>query len=252
MVKAGLHLGHKPNKWNPKMKPFIYGQRDNFHVIDLIKTSGYLTTALQFLTHSTSHGKTVLFVGTKNKIGDYISQAAIRCHSFYVTEKWVGGMLTNWKTMSLSTQRLRLLDTQEKSGFFENRPQKERAKILKEKEKLEKYLSGIKDMRNLPDIVIIIGQKEEIYALKECKKLGIRSITLLDTDCDPSLSDFIIPANDDTLAGLQLLLDEFIKAIKKGQAIFSQKQQKLKQQKSNQQKVEKPGRKLGKNRSLRR
>lgn len=221
MVQSGMHLGHPARKWNPKMKPFIYTEKDNIHLIDLIKTYVHLNYVCKFLTKSTSIGKTILFVGTKKQVSNLIAKIALNCNSFYVNEKWLGGMLTNWTTISLSTKKLQELEIQEKKGFFNKLPKKEAANLLKKKQKLEKYLGGIKNMDKLPDIVIIIGQHEEINALKECNKLGINSISILDTDCDPSISDLIVPANDDSMPSIKLLLQEFEFAIKKGQDIFN-------------------------------
>lgn len=221
MVQSGMHLGHPARKWNPKMKPFIYTEKDNIHLIDLIKTYVHLNYVCKFLTKSTSIGKTILFVGTKKQASTLIAKTALNCNSFYVNEKWLGGMLTNWSTISLSTKKLQELEIQEKQDFFNKLPKKEAANLIKKKQKLEKYLGGIKNMDKLPDIVIIIGQHEEINALKECNKLGINSISILDTDCDPSISDLIVPANDDSMPSIKLLLQEFECAIKKGQDIFN-------------------------------
>lgn len=223
MIKAGMHLGHQARKWNPKMKPYIYGQRDNIHLIDLIKTYVNLNQVSSFLTQSTSNGKKVLFVGTKKQAAQLVADAALSCDSFYVNEKWLGGMLTNWRTISLSIQKLKYLETQEQKGIFNKLPKKEAASLIKQKEKLQKYLGGLKKMDRIPDIVIIIGQPEEFNALRECNKLGVRSITILDTDCDPSIADLIVPANDDSMPSIKLLLDEFVSAIKKGQSVESRK-----------------------------
>nr|AWX53365.1 ribosomal protein S2 [Halochlorococcum sp. NIES-1838] len=223
MIKAGMHLGHQARKWNPKMKPYIYGQRDNIHLIDLIKTYINLNQVSSFLTQSTSNGKKVLFVGTKKQAAQLVADAALSCDSFYVNEKWLGGMLTNWSTISLSIQKLKYLETQEQKGIFNKLPKKEAASLIKQKEKLQKYLGGLKKMDRIPDIVIIIGQSEELNALRECNKLGVRSITILDTDCDPSIADLIVPANDDSMPSIKLLLDEFVSAIKKGQTVESRK-----------------------------
>lgn len=223
MVQAGMHLGHPARKWNPKMKPFIYTEKDNIHLIDLIKTYVHLNYVCKFLTKSTSNGKKILFVGTKKQASNLIAETALNCNSFYVNEKWLGGMLTNWKTVYLSTKKLKNLEIQEKKGLFSKLPKKEAANLIKKKEKLNKYLGGMKNMEVLPDIVIIIGQHEEINALKECNKLGIRSISILDTDCDPSISDLIVPANDDSMPSIKLLLQEFELSIKQGQKIFNTK-----------------------------
>lgn len=223
MVEAGMHLGHPARKWNPKMKPFIYTEKDSIHLIDLIKTYVHLNYVCKFLTKSASNGKKILFVGTKKQASNLISETALNCNSFYVNEKWLGGMLTNWKTVYLSTKKLKNLEIQEKKGLFNKLPKKEAANLVKKKEKLTKYLGGMKNMEVLPDIVIIIGQHEEINALKECNKLGIRSISILDTDCDPSISDLIVPANDDSMPSIKLLLQEFEFSIKQGQEIFNTK-----------------------------
>lgn len=233
MIKAAMHLGHQARKWNPKMKPFIYSQRDNIHLIDLIKTYSHLNQVSTFLTQSVSKGQKVLFVGTKKQASQLIAEAALNCNSFYVNEKWLGGMLTNWSTISLSTKRLKYLESQEQKKIFVKLPKKEAARLIKEKQKLEKYLGGMKYMDKIPDIVIIIGQRKEINALRECNKLGIRSVSILDTDCDPSIADLMIPANDDSISSIQLLLNEFVIAIKKGQDIFLNKKEKTEFKKRN-------------------
>nr|YP_010733650.1 ribosomal protein S2 [Gayralia brasiliensis]YP_010733724.1 ribosomal protein S2 [Monostroma nitidum]WEG92921.1 ribosomal protein S2 [Gayralia brasiliensis]WEG92995.1 ribosomal protein S2 [Monostroma nitidum] len=223
MVAAGMHFGHQARKWNPKMKPFIYGQRDTIHIIDLISTYTHLNQVKKFLTDSTWVGKKVLFVGTKKQIAPLIAKAALECDCFYVNEKWLGGQLTNWQTIKFSIQKLRSLQAKEQHGFLDKLPKKEAARLKKEKEKLARYLKGLEKMEKIPDIVIIVGQSEEINAVRECKKLGIPTITILDTDCDPSLADFFIPANDDSISSIKLLLNEFVEAIKKGQQNFAEK-----------------------------
>jgi small subunit ribosomal protein S2 len=212
MVAAGMHFGHQARKWNPKMKPFIYAQKDSIHIIDLIATYTHLNQVLKFLTESASVGKKILFVGTKKQVSQLIAKAALECDSFYVNGKWLGGQLTNWQTIKLSIQKLKSLEIKERHGFLEKIPKKEAVLLKKEKEKLGTYLNGIKNMDTLPDIVIIIGQSEEINAVRECKKLGIRTITIL-----------FIPANDDSISSIKLLLGEFVEAIKKGQQIFAEK-----------------------------
>lgn len=223
MVAAGMHFGHQASKWNPKMKPFIYAQKDNIHIIDLIETYNYLNQASKFLKDSTAEGKKVLFLGTKKQASQLVAKAALECDSFYVNQKWLGGMLTNWQTIKFSIQKLKSISAQERHGFLDKLPKKEAALLKKEKEKLEKCLGGMQNMECLPDIVIIIGQPEEINAVRECKKLGIRTVTLLDTNCDPSLADLVIPGNDDSLSSIQLILGEFVEAIKKGQQILAEK-----------------------------
>lgn len=239
MVQAGMHLGHQLKKGNPKMKPFIYTQKDNIHIIDLVKTYMNLIYVCKFLIYRSFVGQTVLFVGTKKQVSKLVEQAALDCNSFYVNEKWLGGMLTNWKTIRFSLKKLTSLEAQEKKGLFNKLPKKEMASLIKEKEKLQKYLGGLKNMHRLPNVVIIIGQTEQMNALRECNKLNIRSITILDTDCDPSLCDLIIPANDDSMPSIKLLLNEFVKSIKRGQKMAIKKSQKIAQTKVNNNKLKK-------------
>lgn len=223
LAKVGMHFGHHTRKWNPKMEPYIYGQQDGHYIIDLIQTSSYLEKVSQFLIESASNGKTFLFVGTKKQATELIANAALQCDSFYVNQRWLGGILTNWKTIKTSIAKLNELDNKEKYGFLENLPKKEGATCKKEKERLQKYLGGLKKMFAIPDVVIIVGQPEEINAVRECQKLGIRSITILDTDCDPSLADLFVPANDDSISSLKFILTTFLEAIQKGQKQFQEK-----------------------------
>ena len=223
MAEVGMHFGHQARKWNPKMAPYIYAERNGIHIIDLIQTYAHLKQVSQFLIESASQGKTFLFVGTKKQATRLIAKAALQCDSFYVNQRWLGGMLTNWKTIKTSIAKLNDLEFREKRGDFENLPKKEAATCKKEKERLQKYLGGLKKMFAIPDVVIIVGQPEEINAVRECQKLGIRSITILDTDCDPTLADLFVPANDDSVASLRLLLTNFLEDIQKGQKQFQEK-----------------------------
>lgn len=231
MVEAGMHLGHRTNKWNPKMKPYIYKEENNIHIVDLIQTFSHTIEALKFVEKESAIGKTVMFVGTKVAAKNSIAKMARKCDSFYVNEKWVGGILTNWDTFKKLTGKLLLLERQERNGFLEKLPKKERSKKLKEKEKLARLFTGIKYMKKLPDIVIIVGQPKELNALNECNRLNIRSITLVDTDCNPTIADLIIPANDDSVSAIKLLLNEFAIAITEGQIVFEAKMKHQKQQK---------------------
>ncbi len=232
MLQVGMHFGHHARKWNPKMAPYIYAERNGIHIIDLIQTYSHLKQVSKFLTESASKGKTVLFVGTKKSATQLIAETALQCNSFYVNQRWLGGILTNWKTIKTSIAKLNELEFQEKRGYFENLPKKEAATSKKQKERLQRYLGGLKNMFKIPDIVIIVGQPEEINAVRECQNLGIRSITILDTDCDPSLADLFVPANDDSVTSLRLLLTNFLEAIQKGQKKFQEKQKKEDQKKS--------------------
>nr|ACQ90806.1 ribosomal protein S2 [Neglectella solitaria] len=224
MVRTGVHFGHQVRKWNPKMAPFIYAEKNGIHIIDLIQTYLYLNKVSQFLTEEASKGKTFLFVGTKKQVSRLIAKIALNCDSFYVNQRWLGGILTNWKTIKTSISKLNQLQNLKVTGLSK----KEIANLKKQKDKLEKYLGGLKKMSALPDVVIIVGQPDEINAVRECQNLGIRSITLLDTDCDPSLADLFVPANDDSIASLQFVLNHFLEAIKKGQKKYQEYQSKRK------------------------
>ncbi len=217
MVEMGLHFGHQARKWNPKMAPYIYTKRNGVHIIDLIQTCVHIKQAVGFLTESAAQGKTFLFVGTKKQAAGLIAKAASESNSFYVNQRWLGGMLTNWSTMKLSIAKLKELETRERDGGLDRLPKKEAALCKKQKERLEKYLGGVKDMIRLPDVVVIVGQPEEMNAVRECRKLGIRSITVLDTNCDPTVADLLVPANDDSVTSLRFLLQLFSDAIAKGQ-----------------------------------
>ena len=198
------------------MEPFIYGQRNGIHIIDIVQTLVYLEETKQFLTKQSSDGKTILFVGTKRQAAPIIKSAAEECDSFYVNQRWLGGMLTNWSTIRTCIDKLNAMDKQEEEGKLAQLPKKEVALLMKKREKLEKFFGGIKSMKKPPDIVILIGQPREMNAVLECNKLGIRTITLLDTNCNPALADLFIPANDDSIRSVELILDEFTEAILKG------------------------------------
>nr|YP_009106404.1 ribosomal protein S2 [Fusochloris perforata]AIT95212.1 ribosomal protein S2 [Fusochloris perforata] len=229
MVQVGMHFGHQASKWNPKMLPFIYGEQNGIHIIDLIQTYWQLKHVNEELTKLAGEGKSFLFVGTKKQAARLIANVARECDSYYINQRWLGGMLTNWQTIKTSIAKLNILEKQELNGDFEKLPKKEAATYRKEKENLEKYLGGVKTMKKLPDIVIIIGQPEEMNAVRECKKLGIKTITILDTNCDPTLADLFIAANDDSVTSLQYILSEFLDAIKKGKKQYQEKNKNIKE-----------------------
>jgi small subunit ribosomal protein S2 len=222
MVKAGMHFGHQSKRWNPRMAPYIYAERNGIHIIDLIQTYKQLSEISKFLTEQSAKGKKILFVGTKPQADRLIAKAALDSNSFYVNYRWLGGMLTNWKTIRTSIQQLNDLEERQAKGSFDSLPKKEAALLLNQKERLERTLGGLKGMKNIPDIVVIIGQQEELNAVRECQKLGLRSITILDTDCDPRLSDLFVTANDDSVASIYLLLNEMVQAIKIGQEQYNE------------------------------
>ena len=221
MIQKGVHFGHAKQTWNPKMIPYIYTEQNNIHIIDLIQTYIHLKQASKFLATATAQGKTILFVGTKRQAAKLVIKIAKQCNSFFVTERWLGGLLTNWLTVRRSISKLNKLELREQNKSFLGLSKKEIIKFKKERDRLNKYLGGLKKMVSLPDIVIIIDQKKEINAVLECRKLGIRSITILDTNGDPTLADLFIPANDDSVTSLNFILNEFLKYIKYGQKKFN-------------------------------
>lgn len=216
MVQRAVHLGHQASRWNPKMAPYIYTKRNGVHIIDLIQTSAQLKLVTNQLKELSSQGKKFLFVGTKTQASQTIKRVAIECDSFYVNQRWLGGMLTNWQTIKTSLRTLQELEAQEFSDGFKKLPKKEASIFRKRKERLQKYLGGLKGMSSLPDVVIIVGQPEEMNAVLECKKLGITTVSILDTDCDPTLTDFFVVANDDSMKSVDFLCDLFLQSILTG------------------------------------
>jgi len=221
MLDSGVHFGHQVRRWNPKMAPFIYGERNGIHIIDILQTLVSLEEISTFLTEQSAQQKTILFVGTKRQAAPIIEITARDCNAHYVNQRWLGGMLTNWSTMNLCIEKLKRIQKQEDDGTLFKFPKKEQVLIQKRKEELEKFFGGVKNMKTTPDIVILVGQPKEINAVRECNKLGIRTITLLDTNCDPSLADLVIPANDDSIRSVELILTELKEAILKGQSEVS-------------------------------
>ena len=224
MLKAGVHLGHKIKKWNPKMSSFIYQKMQGIHIIDIIQSYMYLRKACQLLytTASNTNYKTFLFTGTQEQspIPNCVIKNASRCGSFYINKKWLSGTLTNWKNTKKSLITLKYLKLYQKTKSFENISVKMQSIIEKKIYKLERYFGGIQNMVSLPDVVIIVGQQSQINASKECKKLNIKNITILDTDCDPELVETFIPANDDSSSSLNLILGELQTAINLGRQVF--------------------------------
>jgi len=217
LLEAGVHYGHKSYRWNPKMFPYIYNERDGIHIIDLVQTILLLKQACDFVNEAASEGKTFLFVGTKRQAAAIIAQEAKRANSYYVNHRWLGGMLTNSNTFSTRIQRLKFLESQEASGYFEKLTKKESALLKKELEKLRKYLSGVKEMIKRPDIIIVVDQKREMNAIKEALKLKIPIISILDTNCDPDLVDIPIPGNDDALRSIKFIIQKLADQICLGQ-----------------------------------
>lgn len=218
LLEAGVHFGHKSYRWNPKMFPYIYNEVNHIHILDLVQSAICLKKANTYLESEASNGKTFLFIGTKRQASTLIAQEAKRCESFYVNHRWLGGMLTNWTTLKERVKYLKDLEQQEANDTFSLLTKKEAALRRKELKKLRQHLDGVKTMPNLPDVVIIIDQKREMTAIRECRKLGIPIVSILDTNCDPDLVDIPIPGNDDAVRSIKLILKSLTDSILTGKA----------------------------------
>ena len=216
LLEAGVHFGHKAYRWNPKMFPYIYSEVNNIHILDLVQSATLLKEANDYLQSAASEGKTFLFIGTKRQASTLIAQEAKRCDSFYVNHRWLGGMLTNWSTLKERIEYLKNLEKQEADETFSLLTKKEAALRRKELKKLRQHLDGIKIMPDLPDIAIVIDQKREMTAIRECQKLGIPIVSILDTNCDPDLIDIPIPGNDDAVRSIKLILKSLTDSIISG------------------------------------
>lgn len=212
MMEAGAHFGHQTRRWNPKMKPYLYGARSGVHIIDLQKTKDLAILALQFIVDSVAHGKEVLFVGTKQQARDVVKEQAERCHMHYVNQRWMGGTLTNFKTIKNSIDRLIMLQTKRAKNDFEGYTKKEILDIDRTIEKLEASLGGIKKLTRYPDIVFIVDPNHEKIAVRESRKLGIPVVAVTDSNCDPDLIDYVIPSNDDAVAAVSYFIQKVAEA----------------------------------------
>ncbi len=216
LLEAGVHFGHQTKRWNPKMKPFIFAARKDIHIIDLQKTITYFERAYDFVEDLVSQNKTMLFVCTKKQGKEEIKEAAISCSMPYVNEKWLGGLLTNFQTIRKSIENLKKLEEMEETGEINNYTKKEQKILRKKKEKMQKYVGGIKDMEKLPEAILIIDVKKEELAVKEANKLNIPIVALVDTNCDPDPIDHIIPGNDDAIRSIKLVATKMSEAIRNG------------------------------------
>ncbi|MCL1475748.1 30S ribosomal protein S2 [Argonema antarcticum] len=216
MMEAGVHFGHQTRRWNPKMSPYIYTSRNGVHIIDLVQTAQLMEDAYSYMRSAAEQGKKFLFIGTKRQAAGIVAQEAARCGSYYINQRWLGGMLTNWATIKTRVERLKELERREETGGLALLPKKEAAVLRREMEKLQKYLGGIKAMRKLPDIVVIVDQRREYNAVQECQKLSIPIVSLLDTNCDPDVVDIPIPANDDAIRSIKLIVGKLADAIYEG------------------------------------
>ncbi len=213
MLKAGVHFGHQTRYWNPKMKPFIFGASNRVHIINLEKTVPMFNDALNYLGNVASKKGKILFVGTKRAASEAVKEAATKCDQFYVNHRWLGGMLTNWKTVRQSISRLKELEIQAQDGTFEKLTKKEALMRTREMEKLEKSLGGIKDMGGLPDVLFVVDADHEHIAIKEANNLGIPVVSIVDTNSNPDNIDYIIPGNDDAIRAVQLYLNAAADAV---------------------------------------
>jgi small subunit ribosomal protein S2 len=216
LLEAGVHFGHKASRWNPKMFPYIYTEKNNIHIIDLVQSIYMLNYAKVYVELAAKKGKKFLFIGTKRQINSLITKEAIRCNSYYINHRWLGGMLTNWRTLKTRINRLKKLREQEMHNIFDLIPKKDAVLRKKELTKLKKHLNGVLGMQSKPDVAIIIDQRRELTAIKECKKLKIPIISIIDTNCDPDLVDIPIPGNDDAIRSVKLILNELTNSIIKG------------------------------------
>lgn len=216
LLEAGVHFGHQTRRWDPKMAEYIFTERNGIYIIDLQKTVKMIDKAYDFVKDLSAEGKKVLFVGTKKQAQEAIEKEAKRCGMFYVNQRWLGGMLTNYKTISKRIKRLVTLETMEADGTFEKLPKKEVIKLNHEKAKLEKFLSGIKEMGGLPDALFIVDPRKEKIAIKEAKVLGLPIVAIVDTNCDPDEVDYVIPGNDDAIRAVKLITAKMADAVIEG------------------------------------
>lgn len=226
LLEAGVHFGHQVRRWNPKMKEYIFGERNGIYIIDLQKTQRMFKEAMKFVTGLSSEGtnKTILFVGTKRQAQDAIKEEALRCNQFYINQRWLGGLLTNFQTIQKSIKRYKEIEAMQADGRIEQYAKKERLEIERERLALEKNLSGIKEMRKLPDVIFVIDTNKEEIAVKEANRLGIPVVAIVDTNCSPEGVDYVIPGNDDALRAVRLFASRIADAVAEGQQLAQQKE----------------------------
>ena len=213
LLEAGVHFGHQTRRWNPKMAEYIYTERNGIHIIDLQKSVGKVDEAYKAIADVVSEGGTILFVGTKKQAQDAVKTEAERCGMYYVNERWLGGMLTNFKTIQSRIERLKAIETMAEDGTFDVLPKKEVIALKKDQEKLEKNLGGIKNMKHIPDAIFVVDPKKEKICVQEAHALGITLIGIADTNCDPEELDFVIPGNDDAIRAVKLIVSKMADAV---------------------------------------
>jgi small subunit ribosomal protein S2 len=221
LLEAGVHFGHQTKRWNPKMKEYIFGERNGIYIVDLQKTLKMFKDASRFVQEQCAQGKIVLFVGTKRQAQDAVAEEAARAGMFYVNQRWLGGLLTNWVTIQKSIKRLKELDEMATDGRYEQLPKKEVIKLERERKHLHTNLAGIKDMPGLPDLIFVIDSNNEQIAVAEARKLGIPVVAVVDTNCDPSAVDHVIPGNDDALRAIRLFTSRIADACIEGRQLMT-------------------------------
>src|ERR1700734_4199713 len=222
LLEAGVHFGHQTKRWNPKMKEYIFGERNGIYIIDLQKTLKMFKDAARFVGEMASQGKNVLFVGTKRQAQEAIAEEAGRCQMFYVNQRWLGGLLTNMLTVQKSIKRLKELDNMAADGAYEGRAKKEVGRLERERKHLQQNLAGIKEMNGLPDLLFVVDSNKEAIAVKEARKLGIPVVAVVDTNCDPDEVDYVIPGNDDALRAIRLFTNKISDAVVEGRQLVSE------------------------------
>jgi small subunit ribosomal protein S2 len=222
LLEAGVHFGHQTKRWNPKMKEYIFGERNGIYIIDLQKTLKLFKDAARYVVEMAAQGKTVLFVGTKRQAQEAVAEEANRCQMFYVNQRWLGGLLTNMITVQKSIKRLKELEQMAAEGSWGGRPKKEIVRMERERKHLDSNLAGIKDMPGLPDVVFVIDSNKEAIAVKEARRLGIPVVAIVDTNCDPDEVDWVIPGNDDALRAIRLFTSKIAEAVVEGRSLASE------------------------------
>ena len=222
LLEAGVHFGHQTKRWNPKMKEYIFGERNGIYIIDLQKTLKLFKDAARYVVEMAAQGKTVLFVGTKRQAQEAIAEEANRCQMFYVNQRWLGGLLTNMTTVQKSIKRLKELEQMAAEGSYGGRPKKEIVRLERDRKHLDQNLAGIKDMPGLPDVIFVIDSNKEAIAVKEARRLGIPVVAIVDTNCDPDEVDWVIPGNDDALRAIRLFTSKIADSVIEGRALATE------------------------------
>ncbi len=222
LLEAGVHFGHQTKRWNPKMKEYIFGERNGIYIIDLQKTLKLFKDAMRYVGEQAAAGKTVLFVGTKRQAQEAIAEEAVRCTQFYVNQRWLGGLLTNMTTVQKSIKRLKELDAMAAESDWQGRAKKEVIRLERERKHLNQNLAGIKDMNGLPDLLFVIDSNKEAIAVEEARKLGIAVVAVVDTNCDPDKVDYVIPGNDDALRAIRLFTNKIADAVVEGRQLATE------------------------------